>query len=203
MKVPPQVFEAPNLTPPTRPTLSPEPLAAGIWPIIGTELATYGAVLPIARQIGLTALGTLHERISVTFASAIAGRDSQGWGNWAWGRASWARRRSALAAGDHYRLRMQNASDDIASNPKLQEAMVGELQRIAGQCDGVRCDMAMLVLPEVFQRTWGIAAELSGERPSVRCAASIPLPVDGRGLLGHGMDAAAGRIRLRLRQAPV
>ena len=27
-----------------------------------------------------------------------------------------------------------------------------------GQCDGVRCDMAMLVLPEVFERTWGIAA---------------------------------------------
>src|SRR5207344_3518905 len=23
------------------------------------------------------------------------------------------------------------------------------------QCDGVRCDMAMLVLPDVFERTWG------------------------------------------------
>ena len=34
--------------------------------------------------------------------------------------------------------------------------MLGELLRIAGQCDGVRCDMAMLVLPEVFERTWGI-----------------------------------------------
>ncbi|MDM0116140.1 alpha-amylase family glycosyl hydrolase [Variovorax sp. J22R133] len=44
-------------------------------------------------------------------------------------------------------------------NPELQEAMVGELLRIAGQCDGVRCDMAMLVLPEVFERTWGIKAE--------------------------------------------
>ena len=37
----------------------------------------------------------------------------------------------------------------------LQEAMIGELERIAGQCDGVRCDMAMLVLPDVFERTWG------------------------------------------------
>ena len=36
--------------------------------------------------------------------------------------------------------------------------MLGELLRIAGQCDGVRCDMAMLVLPEVFERTWGIAS---------------------------------------------
>lgn len=41
-------------------------------------------------------------------------------------------------------------------NPALQEAMIGELTRIAGQCDGVRCDMAMLVLPDVFTRTWGI-----------------------------------------------
>jgi glycosidase len=45
-------------------------------------------------------------------------------------------------------------------NPPTQEAMIGELVRIAGQCDGVRCDMAMLVLPEVFQRTWGLSANL-------------------------------------------
>lgn len=45
-------------------------------------------------------------------------------------------------------------------NPELQQAMIGELERIAEQCDGVRCDMAMLVLPEVFQRTWGIRADL-------------------------------------------
>jgi Alpha amylase, catalytic domain len=43
-------------------------------------------------------------------------------------------------------------------NTELQQAMIGELERIADQCDGVRCDMAMLVLPEVFERTWGIAA---------------------------------------------
>ena len=36
--------------------------------------------------------------------------------------------------------------------------MIGELLKIAGQCDGVRCDMAMLVLPDVFERTWGIPA---------------------------------------------
>lgn len=41
------------------------------------------------------------------------------------------------------------------ANPATQEAMLGELVRIAGQCDGVRCDMAMLILPEVFERTWG------------------------------------------------
>jgi hypothetical protein len=37
--------------------------------------------------------------------------------------------------------------------------MIRELAKIAAQCDGVRCDMAMLVLPEVFERTWGIAAQ--------------------------------------------
>ena len=44
------------------------------------------------------------------------------------------------------------------ANPALQEAMSQELLNIAGRCDGVRCDMAMLVLPDVFQRTWGVAA---------------------------------------------
>ncbi len=33
--------------------------------------------------------------------------------------------------------------------------MIAELQRIARWCDGLRCDMAMLVLPEVFRQTWG------------------------------------------------
>ena len=45
-------------------------------------------------------------------------------------------------------------------NPATQEAMIGELVQIAGQCDGVRCDMAMLVLPDVFERTWGRRAPL-------------------------------------------
>lgn len=44
-------------------------------------------------------------------------------------------------------------------NPATQEAMIGELTKIAGQCDGVRCDMAMLVLPEVFERTWGLPSQ--------------------------------------------
>jgi hypothetical protein len=46
------------------------------------------------------------------------------------------------------------------ANPDAQDAMLGELTRIAGQCDGVRCDMAMLVLPDVFERTWGMRAPL-------------------------------------------
>ncbi len=44
-------------------------------------------------------------------------------------------------------------------NPELQSAMVDQLLRAAELCDGLRCDMAMLILPQVFQRTWGIEAD--------------------------------------------
>jgi hypothetical protein len=37
----------------------------------------------------------------------------------------------------------------------LRKAMVDELRGIASRCDGIRCDMAMLLLPEVIERTWG------------------------------------------------
>src|SRR5215203_104637 len=45
------------------------------------------------------------------------------------------------------------------SNLKTVEAMSKELLRISDQCDGVRCDMAMLILPEVFEKTWGRIAQ--------------------------------------------
>ena len=40
-------------------------------------------------------------------------------------------------------------------SPDLREALIGELKRIASVSDGVRCDMAMLALNEVFGRVWG------------------------------------------------
>ncbi len=43
-------------------------------------------------------------------------------------------------------------------NSQFQEAMLQQLQTVASRCDGVRCDMVMLVLPEIFERTWGIRA---------------------------------------------
>jgi glycosidase len=45
------------------------------------------------------------------------------------------------------------------ANPELQTMRIDELLAIAGKCDGVRCDMAMLLLPEIFERTWGIRPE--------------------------------------------
>jgi hypothetical protein len=60
------------------------------------------------------------------------------------------------------------------SNPATQEAMIGELLKIAGQCDGVRCDMAMLVLPDVFERTWGVRAPLFWPMATQRVRERVP-----------------------------
>jgi Alpha amylase, catalytic domain len=60
------------------------------------------------------------------------------------------------------------------SNPRTQEAMAGELLTIAGQCDGVRCDMAMLVLPDVFERTWGRRPEPFWPRATERVRQRVP-----------------------------
>ena len=60
------------------------------------------------------------------------------------------------------------------SNPATQEAMVGELLRIAEQCDGLRCDMAMLVLPDVFERTWGRRAPLFWPDATRRVRERVP-----------------------------
>ena len=40
----------------------------------------------------------------------------------------------------------------------LRTATIETLDGIAAQCDGVRCDMAMLLLNAVFERTWGSRA---------------------------------------------
>ncbi len=59
-------------------------------------------------------------------------------------------------------------------NAATQEAMIAELLKIAGQCDGVRCDMAMLILPEVFERTWGIQAQPFWPRATRRVRERVP-----------------------------
>jgi hypothetical protein len=60
------------------------------------------------------------------------------------------------------------------ANPDLQDAMIGELTRISSQCDGLRCDMAMLVLPDVFERTWGQRAPLFWPRATQQVRLSHP-----------------------------
>ena len=45
----------------------------------------------------------------------------------------------------------------------LRKAVITTLASIGQQCDGVRCDMAMLLLNSVFERTWG---SRPGSRPT-------------------------------------
>jgi hypothetical protein len=59
-------------------------------------------------------------------------------------------------------------------NAAMQDAMLEELSRVAAACDGVRCDMAMLVLPEVFERTWGRPAQAFWPRALRRVRSQHP-----------------------------
>jgi hypothetical protein len=47
--------------------------------------------------------------------------------------------------------------------PALRRAVIETVSSIAQQCDGMRCDMAMLVLNSIFVRTW---CGLAGPRPA-------------------------------------
>jgi hypothetical protein len=51
-------------------------------------------------------------------------------------------------------------------HPGLREAQIGVLGSIADRCDGVRCDMAMLLEPSVIARTWGDRANPSDGSPA-------------------------------------
>ncbi len=94
-------------------------------------------------------------------------------------------------------------------NPALQDAMRAELSRIAAICDGVRCDMAMLLLPDVFQRTWGIAiqpfwpdaiAELRRKHPGFLLLAEVYWDLEWT-MLQQGFDYAYDkRLYDRLRE---
>ena len=90
--VPPTPEPAPPFVPPS--TSDPFPAGpppavlqpGGTYPIVGPRLSAYGVVQPIARQIGLTTLGTLHERIGDTLTVGNAGPGAEGWLRSTWGR---------------------------------------------------------------------------------------------------------------------
>ena len=48
--------------------------------------------------------------------------------------------------------------------------MARVLKDISAIADGVRCDMAMLVLPDIFERTWG---EMKDSSFTERCVESV------------------------------
>lgn len=47
------------------------------------------------------------------------------------------------------------------SRAEAHNLLAQKLEQIAAQCDGVRCDMAMLVLPDIFSNTWSRGVEES------------------------------------------
>jgi hypothetical protein len=51
-------------------------------------------------------------------------------------------------------------------NPGTRDAMIDTLKTIAKHCDGVRCDMAMLVLNDVFAQTWAARVDLLHRAPA-------------------------------------
>jgi outer membrane autotransporter protein len=71
-------FNGPGPVEPIGPSPPPGVLPPGDWPIIGPELATDGVVQPIARQMGLQTLGTLHQRIGDTLTLANTGGEGAG-----------------------------------------------------------------------------------------------------------------------------
>lgn len=111
-----------------------------------------------------------HPEYFIQGTEADCTRDPQ---NWTW--ITGKRGRIVLAHGrDPYFPGWPDTLQLNYANPATQDAMIGELVRIAGQCDGVRCDMAMLVLPEVFERTWGQRAPLFWPRAIQRVHERVP-----------------------------
>jgi hypothetical protein len=45
-----------------------------------------------------------------------------------------------------------------AFQARLRQAVIETVSDIAGQCDGIRCDMAMLLMNSIVERTWGSRA---------------------------------------------
>jgi glycosidase len=76
---------------------------------------------------------------------------------WNWFRAETADGPAILAHGrdPNFPGWTDTAQLDYA-RPEPQAAMEAELLRISALCDGLRCDMAMLLLPDVFERSWGV-----------------------------------------------
>ncbi len=65
-------------------------------------------------------------------------------------------------------------------NPELRAALIGKLREVCNHCDGVRCDMAMLVLNDIFAQTW--AGRLGGAAAPAQefwqeARAALPEPI--------------------------
>ena len=88
-----------------------------------------------------------------------------------------------------------------AFNPGLRASTVDTLVTVGEHCDGVRCDMAMLLLNDVFARTWGeragvappedfwpsVIPAVKARHPAIAFLAEAYWDLEGR-LLDQGFD---------------
>ncbi len=99
-------------------------------------------------------------------------------------------------------------------NPETRQAMQETLVALAAHCDGVRCDMAMLPLNEVFERTWrGVLREAwppladefwpvaTAAAPGLVYLAEVYWDLEER-MLGQGFDLVYDKRLLDALQAP-
>jgi hypothetical protein len=83
--------------------------------------------------------------------------------------ASWLRLGDAIVARgrDPYFPAWPDVVQLNAFSPELRAAVRELFEQLAGLCDGVRCDMAMLMTNEVFSRTWSLAPPATEFWPEV------------------------------------
>lgn len=67
---------------------------------------------------------------------------------------NWGRELVVAHGRDPYFPGWSDTAQVNAFSPEYRRAALESILKIAGQCDGIRCDMAMLLLNRVFERTW-------------------------------------------------
>lgn len=71
---------------------------------------------------------------------------------------------------DPYYPAWQDVIQVNAFQPGLRDAAISTVTDIASLCDGIRCDMAMLLINKVFEQTWGA---LAGSKPETEYWADL------------------------------
>jgi hypothetical protein len=78
-------------------------------------------------------------------------------------------------------------------NPAMRAAQIADLRSISGHCDGLRCDMAMLLLNDIFANTW--APFLAREaRPATEFWSDAHAAVPNLALLAEAYWGTEGRL---------
>jgi hypothetical protein len=78
-------------------------------------------------------------------------------------------------------------------NPAMRAALIANLVEVAKHCDGFRCDMAMLVLNDIFARTW--ASHLGGAaQPATEFWRDVRVALPQKILMAEAYWGTEGRL---------